>query len=111
MKLWCILTKPLGIDEPWGVYCDPGFDYYGESEEYIAHDFGGDLSGAHCYDFTFKECLKRVEPFWRWRYEGIIDLIVPVFLAKLLFLRNTIKSNRAFDEYVKRHEADTAKSR
>lgn len=95
---WCVLIKPIGIKEPIGIYCDTGFDYFGESEAYIDHDFG--IDGAKGYAFSFRECLKIANPIWEWRYEGGIDLIVPVFLAKIIFLKNTIKANKAFEEYL-----------
>ena len=89
---WCVLIKPVGIKEPMGIYCD----------EYIDHSFG--IDGAKGYAFSFRECLKIANPFWKWMYEGRIDLIVPVFLAKLIFLKNTIKANKAFEEYLVRKE-------
>ena len=96
---WCILVKPIGIKEPLGIWCNIGqFDYYGESEEYIAHDLG--IDGAKGYAFSFRECLKIANPIWKWVYEGGIDLIVPVFLAKIIFLKNTIKANKAFEKYL-----------
>lgn len=70
---WCVLIKPIGIKEPIGIYCNTGFDYFGESNEYIDHDFG---------------------------VEGEIDLIIPVFFAKIIFLKNTIKANKAFKKYL-----------
>ena len=95
---WCVLIKSIGIKEPIGIYCDTGFDYFGESGEYIDYDFG--IVGAKGYAFSFRECLKIANPFWKWRYEGEIDLIVPVFLAKIIFLKNTIKANKAFEKYL-----------
>lgn len=95
---WCVLIKPIGIKEPIGIYCNTGFDYFGESDEHIDHDFG--IYGAKGYAFSFIECLKIANPFWKWRYEGGIDLIVPVFLAKIIFLKNTIKANKAFEKYL-----------
>ena len=95
---WCVLTKPIEIKEPIGIYCNPGFDYFGESEEYIDHDFG--IDGARCYAFSFGECLKIANPIWKWKHEGEMDLIVPVFLAKIMFLKNTIKANKAFEKYL-----------
>lgn len=101
---WCVLIKLLGIKEPLGILADVNrFDYFGESEECIVHDFGLD-SQIYRLSYSLKECIKVALPFWKWRYEERIELVVPAFVAEIIFLRNTIRANKAFDEYCKRIE-------
>lgn len=111
IKLWCILTKNLDKkDSEWGIWCEPGFDYWGESEEYVAGSFSWDVSlgidgfGACCYERTFKDCLKSANPFWSWRWEGYVDIPCPIWLAKLLFLKKTLRDNKLASERDRRIE-------
>lgn len=113
IKLWCILTKNLDKDSEWGIWCEPGFDYWGESEEYVAGSFSWDVSlgidgfGACCYERTFKDCLKSANPFWSWRWEGYVDIPCPIWLAKLLFLKKTLRDNKFASERDRRIEKES----
>lgn len=114
IKLWCILTKNLyEKDSEWGIWCEPGFDYWGESEEYVAGSFSWDVSlgidgfGACCYERTFKDCLKSANPFWSWRWEGYVDIPCPIWLAKLLFLKKTLRDNKLASERDRRIEKES----
>ena len=114
IKLWCILTKNLyEKDSEWGIWCEPGFDYWGESEEYVAGSFSWDVSlgidgfGACCYERTFRDCLKSANPFWSWRWEGNVDIPCPIWLAKLLFLKMTLRDNKLASERDRRIEMES----
>lgn len=113
IKLWCILTKNLDKGSKWGILCDPGFDYWGESEEYVAGSFSWDVSpgidggGACAYRKTLKNCLKSCTSFWQWRWEGHVDVPCPIWLAKLLFLKKTLRDNKASNEILRRMEIES----
>lgn len=113
IKLWCILTRNLDKGSKWGIRCDPGFDYWGESEEYVAGSFSWDISpgidggGAYAYSKTLIECLKTCNPFWRWRWEGYVDIPCPIWLAKLLFLKKTLRDNKSSNEILRRMEKES----
>lgn len=113
IKLWCILTKNLDKGSKWGIRCDTGFDYWGESEEYVAGSFSWDVSqgvdggGACAYSKTLKNCLKSCNPFWQWRWEGYVDIPCPIWLAKLLFLKKTLRDNKSSNEILRRMEKES----
>ena len=100
IKLWCILIKNLDKGSEWGILCEPRFDYWGESEEYVAGSFSWDVSpgvdggGACAYSKTLMECLRCCNPFWHRRWEGYVDVPCPIWLAKLLFLKKTLRDNK-----------------